>query len=320
MQSQIWSQPAILIAVFALSGLARPNFVVAQEDDTRLRKRIAELEAENRALRKILGGIQDALKSVPKSTVATTNSGGLRVVIVPGDWGDSQLVDIRKVCESAAGTILAHLPDDGFAPILVERGKGSPITLFRRGPGNEYIVRLDTSNRAWAQCAFQFAHEFCHIACNYRDVNNPQLWFEESLCECALLFALRRMGVEWTTNPPYTNWKSYSTSLAGYAADRMKKFESRKESPAEFYRQHQKELEKTATNRDLNGFFALKLLPLFEKTPAAWQSLRYLNLGAPSDNKSFKDYLAGWHQRVPTQHKAFVRSVAAEFEFDLTKK
>jgi len=225
---------------------------------------------------------------------------------------------MRQVCESAAGTILANLPDDGFAPILVERGKASPITLFRRGEGHEYLVRLNTGGRAWAQCAFQFAHEFGHIACNYRNVDNPQMWFEETLCECASLFALRRMAVEWKTNPPYSNWKSYSESLADYAANRMKKFEGREESTADFYKQHQKELEKTATNRDLNGFLALRLLPLFEKTPASWQAVRYLNLGAPKENKSIADYLSGWHQRVPKTHKDFVQSVAAEFQTELS--
>lgn len=316
MRINFWSR-LILTTVIPLL-LFLPGEQAAAEDDARLQKRIAELEAENRALRKILGGIQDALKSVPKSTVpVASDSQGLRIVIVPGDWGDSGLPDMRKVCESAAGTILANLPDDGFAPILVERGKSSPITLFRRGEGHEYLVRLNTANRAWAQCAFQFAHEFCHIACNYQNVDNPQMWFEESLCECASLFALRRMAVEWKTNPPYSNWKSYSGSLAGYAADRVKKFESRKDSTADFYKKHQKELEETATNRDLNGFVAIKLLPLFEKTPQAWQSLRYLNLGDPSENKSLADYLSGWHDRVPTQHKAFVRSVAGEFEVDL---
>ncbi|MDA0588333.1 MAG: hypothetical protein O2820_10025 [Planctomycetota bacterium] len=319
MQFPLWSRSAILIAMISLSVPA--NHAVAYGDDPRLLKRNAELEAENRALRKILGGIQDALKSVPKSSVQeAADSQSLRIVVVPGEWGGSELADIKKVCASAAGTILAQLPDDGFAPILVERGKGSPITLFRRGEGNEYIVRLNTSDRAWAQCAFQFAHEFGHIVCNYREVENPQLWFEESLCECASLFALRRMAVEWRTNPPYSNWKSYSTSLTDYASNRIAQFEERKESTAEFYKQHQKELEKTATNRDLNGFVALKLLPLFEKTPGAWQSLRYLNLGDPKENKAFADYLSGWHDRVPAEHKAFVRSVAAEFEFDLLKK
>lgn len=225
---------------------------------------------------------------------------------------------MRKVCESAARAIEAQLTDDGFAPILVQRSKSGPITLYRRGEGNEHIVRLDTGARAWAQLAFQFSHEFCHIVCNYRETRNPQLWFEESICECASLYSLRRMADEWKTKPPYSNWKSYSASLADYANDRVKNYKGRKESIAQFYKANKAELEKTGTNRDLNNYVAVKLLPLFEATPAAWQSLRYLNLGPTEENASFKTYLTGWHDRVPPKHRPFIRQVAADFGLELT--
>ena len=317
MQRVSFRRSAIVIAVLALAALARPQLLLADEADKRLQKRVAELEAENQALRKIISGIQAALRSVPaSSTPPITDPKSLRILVAAGEWGGSELADIQKVCASAAGTIWAQLPEDGFAPIVVERGNSSPITLFKRGEGNEFIVRLDTGDRAWAQCGYQFAHEFCHIVCNYRDVKNPQLWIEESLCECASLFALRRMAVEWETKPPYSNWKSYSVSLASYASDRMKPYADRTESVAKFYETNRAELEKNAANRELNTFVAVKLLPLFEETPAAWQSLRYINLGLVAENDSLKEYLAGWHARVPAEHKPFVKKLAAEFGFE----
>jgi|GEM_PF-596388 hypothetical protein len=309
------------IALIGLTWILLGNCTasLADEGDARLKKRIVELEAENRSLRKIIAGIQSTLKSVPESTILTsTDSSGLRIVVLPGEWGGSGLVDMRKVCESAARAIEAQLTDDGFAPILVQRSKSGPITLYRRGEGNEHIVRLDTGARAWAQLAFQFSHEFCHIVCNYRETRNPQLWFEESICECASLYSLRRMADEWKTKPPYSNWKSYSASLADYANDRVKNYKGRKESIAQFYKANKAELEKTGTNRDLNNYVAVKLLPLFEATPAAWQSLRYLNLGPTEENASFKTYLTGWHDRVPPKHRPFIRQVAADFGLELT--
>lgn len=292
--------------------------VVRADDDTRLRKRIAELEAENRALRKIISQIQGALDSVPKNSVPQDpDARALRIVVMPGNWGDSQLEDIRKVCLSSAGTIWSQLPDDGFAPILVQRSTSGPISLFQRSKGGEYIVKLDTSNRAWAQCAFQFAHEFCHVICNYRNVENRQLWFEETLAECASLYALRRMAVEWKTNAPYSNWKSYASALRSYADSRMEKHNKPDEAIAEFYESHTDELEKNATNRDYNTFMAINLLPLFEESPAAWQALRYLNLGPKEENKTFRGYLSGWHDRVPTKHKGFVKQLALKFGVNL---
>ena len=292
---------------------------LADEGGTRLRKRIAELEAENLALRKIIADIQNAVKSVPESAAPdSANPNGLRIVILPGDWGDSQLADIQKVCESAAATITAHLSDDGFAPIMVQRNTSGPITLYKRGQGNEYVVKLDTSDRAWAQLAFQFSHEFCHIICNYRDAKNPQLWFEETLCESASLYALRQMATEWKTNPPYSNWKSYSTSLANYADDRIRTHAERNESITKFYQAHKAELEKSGTNRELNTYLAVRLLPLFEATPGAWQTLRYLNLGPAEESDSFKAYLKGWHDRTPKKHRVFIQQIAAEFNLELT--
>ena len=293
---------------------------LAADEDSRLRKRVAELEAENRALRKIIGDIRGALKSVPETTILDGAAKKLRIVVLPGDWGGSQLEDLRRVCVSAAGTIWSQIPDDGLAPIVVQRSRSGPISLFRRGEGREYIVKLDTGSNAWAQCAFQFSHEFCHVVCNYRNVSNSQLWFEESLCECASLFALRRMAVEWKTKPPYSNWKSYSAALAKYAAGRIGKYDDRKESLSDFYRANRTKLERNGTNRELNGFVAIKLLPLFEKTPSSWQALRYINLGPQEENAAFDKYLRGWQARVPDQHKPFVADVAERMGVSIPSK
>ncbi|MEC7564716.1 MAG: hypothetical protein VX738_03440 [Planctomycetota bacterium] len=292
---------------------------LADENNTRLRKRITELEAENLALRKILAEIQNAVKSAPQSkTPDPDDPNSVRIVVLPGDWGGSQLADIQKVCESAATTLTTHLSDVGFAPIIIQRNKSGPITLYRRGQGNEYIVKLDTSDRAWSQLAFQFSHELCHILCNYRDVENPQLWFEETLCECASLYALRQMATRWKTNAPYSNWKSYSASLASYADDRINTQAARKESIRKFYQANKQQLEESGTNRELNTYLAVQLLPLFEATPSAWESLRYINLGPEQENISFRVYLQGWHDRAPEKHRAFIRQIAAKFDLSLS--
>ncbi|MBT3890427.1 MAG: hypothetical protein HN617_15530 [Planctomycetaceae bacterium] len=303
--------PFILLCCCGLS--------LADENDARLEKRIAELEAENVALRKVIANIQSAVQSVPDSTPSdSTKANHLRIVILPGEWGASELVDIRKVCESAAATLMNHLPTEGFAPIMVQHDNSGPITLYKRGQGNEYIVQLDTSDRAWAQLAFQFAHEFCHVICNYRDAKNQQLWFEETLCECASLYALKQMAAQWKTNAPYANWKSYSTSLRDYADERISAHTAgRKDSIAQFYRDNQTELYKSGTNRALNTYLAIKLLPLFEATPTAWQALRYINLGSAEENVSFQAYLNGWLDRAPKKHHAFIRQIANEFDLKL---
>ena len=74
---------------------------------------------------KIIGEIQSVLKSVPESTTRTSkSSSGLRIIVLPGEWGGSSLVDIKKVCESAGEFITTQLIDDGFPPILSRRVLG----------------------------------------------------------------------------------------------------------------------------------------------------------------------------------------------------
>jgi hypothetical protein len=305
-------------AILAIASLAWGQTVTAGDDESQLQQRITELEAENRALRKTIANIRRVLESVPRaSSPQTGDAKELRIVVLPGDWGGSELEDMRKVCLSSAGTIWSQLADDTLAPILVRRSQSGPISLFQRGKENEFVVKLDTSENAWAQCAYQFSHEFCHIICNFRNVPNRQLWFEETLCECASLYALRRMAVEWKTKAPYPNWTSYASALSGYAADRIKTYDGRTDPVSEFYQKHKAELEENANQRDLNGYMAVKLLPMFEKTPSAWQALRYINLGPKEENASFQHYLSGWHDRVPAKYKPFVQQVAAEFGIEL---
>ncbi|MDP7206288.1 MAG: hypothetical protein QGH11_12010, partial [Pirellulaceae bacterium] len=131
----------ILVAALTITWFGPGTRVIADEDESRLRQRITELEAENRALRKIITGIQGALESLPKTSLPKTdNLHKLRIVVMPGNWGGSELEDIRRVCLSSAGTIWSQLADDGLAPILVQRSESGPISLYRRGQGNEYVV------------------------------------------------------------------------------------------------------------------------------------------------------------------------------------
>jgi len=319
LQSFLITATSLGLVSFSLLSICLTN-VAAQDEAPLLKQRIAELEAENRALRKILTEIGNTLKEVPaSSTTLKINQDGLRIIVMPGDWGESQIADIKRVAESAAHPIASLLNERRFAPIILQRSKSGPITLYKRGVGNEYQVRLDTSDRAWAQLAFQFAHEFCHIVCNYRDAKNPQIWFEETLCECASLYSLRRMGENWKTNPPYSNWKSYATALTDYANTRVNAQNAKTKTVAEFYHENKRELERSGTNRELNNFIAVKLLPLFEDSPESWHSLRYLNLGNPEENLSLEEYLEGWHQRVPERHREFILRVSKLFEVELVE-
>src|SRR6185503_2082204 len=136
-------------------------------------------------------------------------------------WGEVATADITRVLQSAGAALAVHFPDRKFPPIEVSRSSTTPITLFQRGSAGELRVRLNVEGSYWAQFSFQFAHEMGHIVCGFEEYANPNLWFEETLCETASLFVLGRMGESWKTQPPYPNWKDYAGALQKYRDDRI---------------------------------------------------------------------------------------------------
>jgi len=253
-------------------------------------------------------------------SVAPVHTAEPRITVKPGEWGDASREDIAKVLELTARDFYRHFPQP-IDPIEVSRGKGSPQVLFRRGPNREYLVQLDVEGTYWAQFAFQFAHELCHIQCRYRDVRHPNLWFEESLCETASLFTLRRMSESWKTKPPYPNWKSFGSKLSAYADKRMDDARLPENgSLAEWYNSHEMELRGDGTLRDLNLVVATALLPHFEKSPASWEAVTWLNVSPVDKEQSLVEFLQRWHDRSPPRHQAFVRGLAGELGVPLPER
>jgi hypothetical protein len=246
-------------------------------------------------------------------------AGGRELVIRPqadAAWNE-EVEDARRVFQSAAGELWRHFPDRKLPPILVEPN-GGPIVLHRRGPAGEYYVRLDTGHNLWAQHAYQFAHEFCHILCNYAEHKHRNKWFEESLCEMASLFALRRMSETWRTQPPYSNWKDYAPALKKYADERIEKAQlPGGVSLAEWFCYECQALYENATLREKNTVVAVALLPLFEKQPEHWAAVTYLNAAAPGDSQDLAAFLRQWRDAAPEKHRAFIGQVARQFAIEL---
>ena len=233
-----------------------------------------------------------------------------------GDFEASE-ADIRAVCDSAGMTLWRQFPEYTLEPFVVTRGRSGPIVLYQRNDRKEIVLKLDTGNTYWSQYAYQFAHEFCHILCGYREGDASNKWFEETLCETASLYTMREMARVWKEKPPYKHWADYRDALRNYADDVLR---NRKEIaelqrlglPA-FYRKHEAELRKTATDRELNGTMATVLLRLFEEEPGRWEAVRWLNAEAAPKDEPFAAYLARWRAAVPERHRDFVDEVRKSF-------
>ena len=227
---------------------------------------------------------------------------------------DSSQADISAVLDSTTRELWKHFPDYQLEPIVVVRGEKGPITLFDRNDRGEIVVKLDTHRTYWSQYAYQWAHELCHVLTGFRNDGRDNKWFEESLCELASLYAMRRMSESWVDDPPYSNWKDYRHSIKDYVdkiIDSREKLTAK--DLASYYQTHRETLRKSSTERALNGTIALALLPLFEAEPSHWGAIRYLNVTPAKKDLTLKDYFAKWHQDAPEKHQPFILELARHF-------
>lgn len=253
--------------------------------------------------------------SAPATTAGAEEKTGVPAIAVrPADWGDASPEDIAAVCRSVAGELVDYFPRRKLDPIVIDKSRsGGPRVIYGTTPQGERRVNLNIKDRHWAQVAYQFGHEMGHILGNYREANNPNLWFEEALCETASLFSLRRMARTWKTRPPYSNWKGYAGSLESYADDYVRGLAKlERASLPEWLRQNEADLRKIDRPK-IGAVAAHILLPLLEEAPAHWEALDWLNQFDAKTELTFAAYLADWHGRVPTAHKPFVADIAKAF-------
>jgi hypothetical protein len=234
------------------------------------------------------------------------------------DWG-VRSTNVEAVLKSASREFMGNFPDQELDAIRVERKPdGAPVVLFERTLRGEYQVRLTAGKTHWAKYAFQFSHELCHILCRYDRDKHPNKWFEESICELASLFTLRRMAETWKSEPPYRNWKDYSSALDDYAQDRMDNAaEARSSSFVSWFESERESLESDAHQRLKNTVVAASLLELFESQPEHWAAVHYLNVSKGTEKQSFEMYLAAWRENAPERHRLFIETVAKHFEVPL---
>ena len=238
----------------------------------------------------------------------------LELRVASEGWGPASSSNVEAVLRSAAETLLPSFPGLQLPVIDVARSQKDPITLYQRGPAGEMQVRLNVEGFLWARFAFQFSHELAHVLCGVEEFPNPNMWFEESLCEVASLYALGRMAESWKTKPPFENWKSYSPHLKKYRDDRIEKeCEPLPDGLTlqAWFREKEPKLRADAHLRAANLTIAAALLPLFEAEPAHWEALRSLNAVHGDGKRTFARYLGDWTTSAPVKHREFIGKIAA---------
>lgn len=247
----------------------------------------------------------------------------IAISVQAGDWGGAAAADIERVVHSAARTLLDSFPEREPPPIRVIAGRDHPRVFVEKNAQGEYVVQLSAKGRRWAQYAYQFAHEFCHVLANFdnRVIEHgrliaPHQWLEESLCELSAQSVLRRMAKAWESSPPVPEWKEYAPALAQFA-DTILSEAARDHAAstdlATWYSRHHVELARNAYRWERNEECAYLLMPLFEGRPGSWAVIGYLNHEKPLAQRSFVAYLESWRRSAPPEHQGFVTSIIDAF-------
>ena len=237
------------------------------------------------------------------------------------DWGDADPKDVQTVLQSVIEVISPYIAKRTFGDIIVRNDTSGPISLYEKGPTNEYIILLNVKGRYWAQLSYQFSHEMCHLMSNYdlepKNVSKQQ-WFEESLCEAFSLFALDKMAQQWASNPPYPQWQEYAPKFTDYKQEMFKQTHRRLPKGMKmptWYKQYAQTLsaDPYAQGRDLNEVVANQLLPIFAENPETWTTINYLNLGDDSQDKSLNKHLLDWQENAPSKWTSTIKEIKQIF-------
>lgn len=247
------------------------------------------------------------------------------------------LNSIRLVAISSGSQLWMHCDVRPLSQIVIYPRKQGPICDFKLDAKNRMRIGLNTGLNSFSQQAYQFAHEFCHAIANHsrhgqrHDARHANHWLEESFCEAASLFSMRRMSEVWPDHKEFSKWtangKPYAPLLHAYAQDQLNKafaklptdksFREWFNGKEQFMRDHPIAfLEDKMTRdglRDDYTVIASRLLPLLEANPENWEALSYLNLTPYRDNKPLAEHLADWKAVCPNRLKFFIEDLELLF-------
>lgn len=267
------------------------------------------------------------------------------VVLEPIGWPMKGLNDpqwhlnrMRLVARSAGGQLWKYCEARPLAQIVVYPRERGPRCDFERDAKGRIRIGLNIRPLGYAQQAYQFAHEFCHVVANHsrdgqwHDATHANHWLEECFCEAASLFSLRRMAEVWQTHKKFSKWMTdkgdaYASSLHSYAQDQIDKscanlplnrdFREWFEGKEQFMRDNPIVLEDNEKTKDRlrenYSVIAFRLLLLIEANPTNWDALSYFNQTRYQDNKPLVEHLADWEAACPDKFKSFVNDLERLF-------
>lgn len=242
------------------------------------------------------------------------DEGTPRIRVASDVWEDARAADVQAVINSTAEVLLAAIPDHRPFALYVTNSDSGPMVFTQKTLRGEYRVQLNVHGRYWAQMAYQFSHELCHVLTNFdaRDANSADTrWFDEALCEAVSLYTLTGMAERWAYAPPHPNWAEYHGALHAYVGQVVAQHEAMYPGEHAFvpwFVAHEPRLRTEPYDRTLTGIVSLRLYRVIMQNPQGLAAIVHLNQGTPAF--SLPELMQQWHARAPSNQRPFVRAVA----------
>lgn len=233
--------------------------------------------------------------------------------IVGGEWGSASLNGVQSVIclvEAAFGPFFRELINTNRASVL---HLSDPV-LNPRCVRQSKTIWLHACNTDWEYYIFEFAHEFCHYQIRNDVVQNLR-WFEESLCQLASVFVMRRIGFRYTKHPNSDAQYKLGTRILKRAALEWKDIKQINLDFSDWSSVELQMLVEDEYERGKNTYIALRLLPIFEKDPYLWSTI--LCLGDMPEWISFNEFIQRWHQLSGPEFSESIVNISRIFNIEI---
>ncbi|MGG4607225.1 hypothetical protein [Providencia sp. Me31A] len=224
------------------------------------------------------------------------------IQVIGNGWNITSCDDShQKLAEAVYGIFSTFVGKKLENNILVRNdlSQGFPIALYEKNNEDWEIILSCASGTHWAQMAYQLAHELCHLYCNHSSSRgHKHKWFEESLCECASIAVLYKLGSDWNNFEISAYNATYGVDITNYINDVTNSvttiFESNKYFACWLLNNIPK-LESCSTQRDINRIIAVHLFnSILNQSPENWVAITSLNLWDCYLNDRFNDFIESW--------------------------
>lgn len=250
-------------------------------------------------------------------------AGAPRIHVAQGGWGGTEAAEIAAVLVAVAHEFPPPMTaGERPFPIRIRHRFGGPTIDYQRDRDDAIVIHLSARDSRWYQFVYQFAHEYCHVLARFdrkqvgEDIVREHQWFEESLCEAASLFALRRLAAKGREDPSDPVLREMAPQLERYVRQLLAaphRCLPAGTTLAAWYERHGATLRAQPYQRELNELVAVQILPLFERSPKHWSALAHLNATPPSPGRSFADFLVAWSAASPPELQPLVADVRGLF-------